>query len=244
MQSISKMTNMLSKRITGEQPEKNLDVKDSKALSEAAKVSEAVKDSKALSEAVIPSEAVVTETTANSEQIDEVVKGTKRLSIQDNEEQKDEEIDLSSKKRPHEQISNEQVAKEDGSFVTATDKSDDSKKVSPDSSKRLKLDETPPKMTMSSPEVVEQKDVEVTYPVAGEFKPEGELVDEKIEEEKPDEIVVNAPEFFPEPSAEAIVSDPVVPMPEAESKPEDESKEPDAISTPSVVKDIPTSKLQ
>ena len=40
MQTISNMTNMLSKRITGTKPENDLDAKDSKAQSEAAKVSE------------------------------------------------------------------------------------------------------------------------------------------------------------------------------------------------------------
>jgi hypothetical protein len=164
MQTISNMTNMLSKRITGTQPTTDLDAKDSKAQSEAAKVSEspseAAKDSKALSEATKPSIAAATETAANSDQLDEVVKGTKRLSIEDNEEEK---VTTPSKKRNFEDISAVGEIK-DGSFVTANDKSNNDS-----TSKRLKLDETPPKIGMQNEsEQVEMKEGEVTEPVPGE----------------------------------------------------------------------------
>jgi hypothetical protein len=134
---------MMSKRITGTKPENDLDAKDSKAQSEAGRVSESpaetAKDSKALSEANKPSDDTVTETATNSEQLDEVVKGTKRLSIVDNEEEKET---TPSKKRNFDEISDVADENKDGSYVTANDKQDDS------NSKRLKLDETPPKMEM------------------------------------------------------------------------------------------------
>ena len=153
--------NMNSKRITGPEPEKDLDSKasmaqsekavqesieqthtgkDSKALSEAAKPSGAeAKDSKAASDATKPSEAHASKTAT---QVAEVVKDTERLSIEDKEA--DQEM-TPSKKRNFEEIS----AQPD-SFNTALDKEE----KSPDSSKRLKIDSTPPKKEGLSEELV------------------------------------------------------------------------------------------
>ena len=90
--------------------------------------------------------------------------GTKRLSIDEPAKECD------SKKRPFNEISNENKEPEksdDASFATANDKSTDSKKVespagekiSPNS-KRLKLDESPPKNEGLSSNINEEKKFE------------------------------------------------------------------------------------
>jgi hypothetical protein len=63
-------------------------------------------------------------------------------------------------------------------------------------------------------------------------------------EEKPEEMEVIAAEVVPESSVEAMASDPTEPKPKTEIMTMEEAKESDDVSTPSVVKDIPASKIQ
>ena len=243
-----------SKRITATEPEKDLDTK--------AKIDQKV-PSKSLSESNKPTETAVIDTAANSEktQVAEIENQTKRLSIQDNEEEK---VTTPSKKRHYEDISAEPEAKDAStSFNTALDgslenSSKKSNKVSPDS-KRLKMDDSPPKMPMDSEatvtepeakqEVVEEKVVEEIKPAETDGVKPADTEELKPTEEKASEVVPDIP-------SEAAAEVPVVPeepkVAEAvttadEAKPESKSmpaEEVAALTTPSVVKDIPASKLQ
>lgn len=190
--------NLMSKRVTTAQPEKNLDVKDSKAQSEANKIQpQNSKDSKAISEAP---KVTDNETDAATEAAAELIKETKRLSIQDNEEVKET---TPSKKRNYEEMSG---SKEE-SFHTAQDKtSNDSKKVTPENSKRLKMDESPPKNMV---EMNEGEKKPFSLISQGENKPE----EEQIKEKKPEEP--KSEEAVPETSVEAVPSIGVVKSAEA-----------------------------
>lgn len=236
-----------SKRITATEPEKDLDTK--------AKIDQNV-PSKSLSETNKPSETPVNDTAANSEktQIAEIENQTKRLSIQDKEEEK---VTTPSKKRHYEDISAEPDAKDaSSSFNTALDGSVDnsskkSNKVSPDS-KRLKMDDSPPKMPMDSEatvtepeakqEATEVKDTEEIKPVDTEsIKPTEEKAPEVVAEVQ-SETAAEVPVVPEEPQATEVVTTTTdEPKPESKSKPAEDTA---AISTPSVVKDIPASKMQ
>jgi hypothetical protein len=229
-----------SKRITATEPEKDLDTK--------AKADQKV-PSKAVSDTVKPTETAVLDTAANSEKVmvAEIENQTKRLSIQDKEEEKND--GTPSKKRHFEDISAEPEVKE-SSFNTALDQAvNSSKKVSPES-KRLKIDDTPPKMQMNSEDTVTEPEakqdaveekVEEIKPAASEVvKPADEKATEPVPEVQA-EAAAEVPAVSEEPKAAEVTNTIDETKPESKTMPAEEAA---AITTPSVVKDIPASKLQ
>lgn len=124
--------NMSSKRVTGEEPKMNLDSKVSKAESELP----VAQDNKDL----MPSPDAASENTvAASEQVAEIVEETQRLSL----DETGAPVSM-SKKRPFAEITAAEA--NDASFQTALDTPVESVKNSPETSKRLKMEEDlPPK---------------------------------------------------------------------------------------------------